>query len=39
MSTPHSTHRNWIEHFEKVEAIKVDFDYHPLYPFIEPVKL
>lgn len=28
--------RNWIEAFIEVDAIKVDFNYHPLYPYIEP---
>lgn len=30
------TSRSWIESFIECGAIKVDWNYHPLYPYIEP---
>lgn len=32
------THKSWIEAFVECGAITADFNYHPLYPFIEPKK-
>jgi hypothetical protein len=30
------THRSWVESFVECGAVKVDFNYHPHYPYIEP---
>lgn len=31
------TARTWVEAFIECGAIKADFNYHPVYPYIEPV--